>query len=111
MDAFYREHLNGVGDIQFQEIPEGADPNCWLFTFSTSRMRELLDNINKNGVQSRPFWMPINQLAMFKDDIYINEDDVSASDYENSISIPTCAGITGEQLEDVVGTIKGFYEK
>ncbi|SEA68998.1 LegC family aminotransferase [Bizionia paragorgiae] len=111
MDAFYREHLNGVGDIQFQEIPEGADPNCWLFTFSTSRMRELLDYLNQNGVQSRPFWMPMNQLAMFKDDIYINKNDVSASVYENSISIPSSAGITKEQLETVVRTIKEFYSK
>jgi len=111
MDAFYREHLNGVGDIQFQEIPEGADPNCWLFTFSTSRMRELLEYLNQNGVQSRPFWMPMNQLEMFKEDIYITEHDVSASVYANSISIPSSAGITQEQLETVVKVIKEFYAK
>lgn len=111
MDAFYREHLEGVGDIKFQEIPEDTDPNCWLFTFSTSRMRELLDYLNKNGVQSRPFWMPMNQLAMFKEDIYITENDVSASVYENSISIPSSAGITKEQLSTVVETIKNFYEE
>ncbi|RFC54781.1 LegC family aminotransferase [Brumimicrobium aurantiacum] len=111
MDAFYREHLAGVGDIKFQAIPEKTDPNCWLFTFSTSRMRELLDYLNKNGVQSRPFWMPMNQLAMFKDDIYVSENDVSASVYENSISIPSSAGITKEQLLTVVETIKDFYEE
>ena len=109
MDAFYREHLAGVGDIKFQEIPEGTDPNCWLFTFSTSRMRELLAYLNKNGVQSRPFWMPMNQLAMFMDDIYFNENDVSAEVYEGSISIPSSAGITKEQLTKVVETIKEFY--
>lgn len=110
MDAFYREQLEGVGDIKFQAIPEEADPNCWLFTFSTSRMRELLEYLNANGVQSRPFWMPMNQLVMFKDDIYFNEKDVSASVYENSISIPSSAGITKEQLEIVVKTIKAFNE-
>ncbi|WP_027124334.1 LegC family aminotransferase [Gelidibacter mesophilus] len=110
MDAFYRTHLEGVGDIKFQEIPEGTDPNCWLFTFSTSRMRELLDYLNANGVQSRPFWMPMNQLDMFKDEIYITKNDVSASVYDNSISIPSSAGITKEQLETVVETIKTFYE-
>jgi aminotransferase in exopolysaccharide biosynthesis len=110
MDAFYRKHLEGIGDIKFQAIPEGTDPNCWLFTFSTSRMRELLDYLNKNGVQSRPFWMPMNQLVMFKDDIYFTEKDVSASVYENSISIPSSAGITGEQLEEVVRVIKDFFK-
>lgn len=109
MDAFYREQLKGVGDIKFQEIPEGTDPNCWLFTFSTSRMRELLEYLNENGVQSRPFWMPMNQLEMFKDNIYINTSDVSANVYADSISIPSSAGITQEQLETVVKTIKAFY--
>lgn len=109
MDAFYREQLKGVGDIKFQEIPEGTDPNCWLFTFSTSRMRELLEYLNANGVQSRPFWMPMNQLEMFKDNIYINTSDVSASVYTHSISIPSSAGITKAQLETVVRTIKDFY--
>lgn len=110
MDAFYRSQLEGVGDIQFQTIPEGTDPNCWLFTFKTARMRELLDYLNQNGVQSRPFWMPMNQLDMFKDERYITETDVSASVYENSISIPSSVGITQEQLETVVRTIKGFYD-
>ncbi|WP_026811012.1 LegC family aminotransferase [Arenibacter latericius] len=110
MDAFYREQLNGVGDIKFQEIPEGTNPNGWLFTFSTSRMRELLDYLNANGVQSRPFWMPMNQLDMFKDEFYFNKTDVSASVYDSSISIPSSAGITQEQMETVVATIKAFYK-
>jgi len=111
MDAFYRKQLAGVGDIKFQEIPEDTDPNCWLFTFQTSRMRELLDYLNNNGVQSRPFWMPMNQLDMFKDDIYIQDNDISASVYKNSLSIPSSAGITQEQLEEVVRVIKEFYSK
>ncbi|MCM4167378.1 GDP-perosamine synthase [Arenibacter antarcticus] len=110
MDAFYRKELNGVGDIKFQEIPEGTNPNGWLFTFSTSRMRELLEYLNANGVQSRPFWMPMNQLDMFKDEFYFNKTDVSASVYDTSISIPSSAGITQEQMEKVVATIKAFYK-
>ncbi len=111
LDAYYRKALNGVGDITFQAIPEGATPNGWLFTFRTSRMRELLAYLNDNGVQSRPFWMPMNQLEMFKEVQYITKTDVSATVYENSISIPSSAGITQEQLETVVKTIKAFYRK
>ena len=109
MDAFYRTNLKDVGDIKFQSILTDTDPNCWLFTFSTTLMRELLAYLNSHGVQSRPFWMPMNQLAMFKDEIYINEKDVSASIYKNCISIPSSAGITYEQQEIVVKTIKAFY--
>ncbi|WP_224490279.1 LegC family aminotransferase [Robertkochia flava] len=110
MDAFYREQLKGVGDIQFQEVTSGVEANGWLFTFKTSRMRELLDYLNANGVQSRPFWMPMNQLSMFTEEIYITKEDHSNSVYEQCISIPSSAGITQQQLETVVQTIKQFYE-
>ena len=110
MDAFYRRELKGVGDIAFQEITEGVDANCWLFTFRTSHMRGLLEHLNKNGAQSRPFWMPMNQLDMFKNDLYFNQSDVSAKVYETSISIPSSAGIKDNELEEVVRLIKQFYQ-
>ncbi|WP_274475274.1 LegC family aminotransferase [Mangrovimonas aestuarii] len=109
MDAFYRKALTGVGDIQFQQVSVDVNPNCWLFTFSTSRMRELLAYLNEKGVQSRPFWMPMNQLEMFKKDIYISDSDVSSTIYDTCISIPSSAGISQEEMETVVMTIKSFY--
>jgi len=110
MDRFYRKHLNNVGDIKFQQIPEGTHPNGWLFTFRTSKMRQLLAYLNSNGVQARPFWMPMNQLEMFKKDIYITNANVSATVYNTSISIPSSTGITNKQLQTVVETIKAFYK-
>jgi dTDP-4-amino-4,6-dideoxygalactose transaminase len=74
-------------------------------------MRSLLDFLNSNGIQSRPFWMPMNQLEMFKDDIYVSENDNSSSIYETCISIPSSAGITQEQMNEVVKKIKEFYQK
>ena len=110
MDRFYRKHLNNIGDIKFQQIPEGTHPNGWLFTFRSSKMRQLLAYLNSNGVQARPFWMPMNQLEMFKKDIYITNANVSATVYDTSISIPSSTGITNKQLQTVVETIKAFYK-
>ena len=110
MDAFYRTELKGVGDIVFQDILNDVSPNCWLFTFKTSHMRALLEYLNANGVQSRPFWMPMNQLQMFKDSIYISTQNQSAKIYEDCISIPSSAGITSNELLIVVQTIKNFYQ-
>ena len=110
MDRFYRCHLKDIGDIKFQEIPQGTNHNGWLFTFKTSKMRQLLAYLNSNGVQARPFWMPMNQLKMFKNEIYVTNTDVSASVYNTSISIPSSAGITQKQLQTVVETIKTFFK-
>jgi aminotransferase in exopolysaccharide biosynthesis len=110
MDAFYREQLAGVGDIRFQEITPGVTPNCWLFTFRTQRMRELLTYLNANGVQSRPFWTPMNQLPMYSGWRYYHQEDNSSALHAEAISIPSSSGITMDQLVEVVGKIKAFYD-
>jgi len=109
IDAYYRSELNGVGDIWFQKILAKAEPNCWLFTFGTKHMRPLLAFLNENGVQSRPFWVPMNQLPMFADAPYINVYDHSSRVFETSISIPCSAGISDHELATVVEMIKQFY--
>jgi aminotransferase in exopolysaccharide biosynthesis len=109
MDSYYRTQLNGVGDIEFQEVSDEVDANCWLFTFKTKYMRQLLNFLNDNGVQSRPFWMPMNQLEMFKNDIFISNDNQSEQVYASSISIPSSAGISLQEMETVVSKIKLFY--
>lgn len=111
IDRFYREQLAGVGDIRFQKVAENVDPNCWLFTFRTERMRELLDYLNERGIQSRPFWMPMNQLPMFRDKLYMRREDHSARVYETSISIPSSVGLTDEEMEEVVRVIRAFFQK
>ncbi|KXK40729.1 MAG: glutamine--scyllo-inositol transaminase [Bacteroidetes bacterium OLB9] len=109
MDKFYRTELEGVGDIAFQKVRPDVDPNCWLFTFKTARMRDLLDYLNKKEIFSRPFWMPMNQLRMFKKLLYVNKEDHSTKLYESCISIPSSVGITLEQQETVVKEIKHFF--
>lgn len=109
MDAYYRSQLAGVGDIRFQDITAGVDPNCWLFTFRTEKMRELLPYLNANGVQSRPFWMPMNQLPMFRNNLYIRREDYTGQLYDTCISIPSSIGLNGQQLESVCQHIRQFY--
>lgn len=110
MDQYYRSQLSGIGDIEFQQVSADVVANCWLFTFKTKHMRGLLEYLNANGVQSRPFWVPMNQLEMFKNEIYISDDNNSDQVYKTSISIPSSAGITATEMETVVKTIKEFYE-
>jgi perosamine synthetase len=110
MDAFYRRELTGVGDIEFQNVSTDISANCWLFTFKTNQMRGLLEFLNSNGVQSRPFWMPMNQLVMFENEIYVQKEDHSSKIYETCISIPSSAGITQDQMSEVVNKIKEFYQ-
>lgn len=110
MDAFYRENLSHLPGIEFQKIRKEVDPNCWLFTFAIPEKQALINYLNENGVMCRPFWVPMNQLPMFRDEHYVSKEDHSAQVYDSCLSIPSSVNLTDEQMETVVNTIHQFYQ-
>ena len=111
IDFIYRNELNGIGDIKFQKNSPSSNPNCWLFTFRTKTMSKLLNYLNSNGIQSRPFWTPMNRLPMYSKLNYISEYDYSNQLYEQCISIPSSSNLKQSDQEMVVSAIKNFYNK
>ena len=111
IDALYRRELQGVGDIKFQVNDANSDPNCWLFTFRTKKMRELLNYLNNNKIQSRPFWTPMNKLPMYKDLRYIHENNISNKIFKECISIPSSSNLSIEDQSKVILEIKNFYKQ
>ena len=109
INAFYRNALDGVGDIRFQEIKDNVDCNYWLFTIMSSRQKELLKALNDQQYQSRPFWVPMNRLRMFTNDVYYTKTDRSEFIYRNCLSIPCSTNIKDEEMEKVVKVIKGVF--
>lgn len=109
INTIYRNELEEVGDITFQEATEGVDPNCWLFTIRTSKQKELLNSLNKNNLQSRPFWVPMNQLAMFSNDTYISNTDCSNTIYQECLSIPCSTNINNQEIDSVIDVIKKCF--
>ena len=109
--SYYRDNLQGVGDIGFQLVHDVVVSNEWLFTITTSSMQELLVYLNANGVMSRPFWIPMNQLPMYKNNLYVNHSDVSARVHGSALSIPCSTNILKSDLEKVVATIKMFFDR
>ncbi|MBL0145274.1 MAG: DegT/DnrJ/EryC1/StrS family aminotransferase [Chitinophagaceae bacterium] len=68
-----------------------------------------MKTLNDSKMQSRPFWVPMNQLQMFKDDIYYNKTDRSDYLYKRCLSIPCSTNITNEELKAVADKIKECY--
>jgi perosamine synthetase len=108
---YYRQTLKGIGDIQFQTVKTGIVSNEWLFTITTSRMSELLHFMKSNGIMCRQFWVPMNQLPMYRSCIYFNKNDVSAKVHRKALSLPCSTNITKLQLEEVTTKINFFFSR
>ena len=107
--ALYKNELQGVGEISFQQITEGVQPNWWLPTIMTEKQKAVLKILNENKMQSRPFWVPMNQLRMFKGNIFYNKEDHSNYVYQRCLSIPCSTNITDEQVRAVSDKIREVY--
>jgi perosamine synthetase len=107
--AIYKNALQGIGDIKFQEVSEDVNPNWWLPTIFSSKQKELLKVLNENKMQSRPFWVPMNQLVMFKDDVFVQDNNNSDFVYKHCLSIPCSTNITNEELQGVIDIIKSVF--
>ena len=105
----YKQELQGIGDIRFQQVSDNVKPNWWLPTIMTEKQKAVLKILNDNKMQSRPFWVPMNQLRMFKENIYYNKNDRSKFVYQRCLSIPCSTNITDEQIKAVVAKIKECY--
>lgn len=106
---YYKRALEGVGDIRFQKVREGVNPNWWMPTIATAKQRAVLKILNERQLQSRPLWVPMNQLAMFKDEIYFQQNDCSNMLYQQCLSIPCSTNILEEELHKVVTAIQSIY--
>ncbi len=107
--AYYKKELTGTGDIKFQEVSNEVNPNWWLPTIFTKKQKAVLKILNGHKMQSRPFWVPMNQLRMFKNDIYINKNDRSGFVYQHCLSIPCSTNITDEEMQGVCDKIKSAF--
>ena len=72
---FYKNELRGVGDIIFQKIDNNVNSNWWLPTIMTGKQKSVLQILNDNKMQSRPFWVPMNKLPMFTNDVYYTKNN------------------------------------
>ncbi len=108
--AFYKKELSGVGDIEWQQVSDDVNPNWWLPTIKTARQRDVLKILNDHKMQSRPFWVPMNQLPMFKNNIYYNKTDRSEFVYKHCLSIPCSTNITNEEMKGVAHKIKEVFK-
>jgi dTDP-4-amino-4,6-dideoxygalactose transaminase len=109
IDSFYREHLKDVGDIKFQKVEEAVDPNCWLFTFYSTKQAEILTQLKSNNIIARPFWFPMNQLPMFKENPYFFKEDYARDIHLNCLSIPSSLSLEEKDLAEVVRVIKSVF--
>ncbi|MCZ2111559.1 MAG: DegT/DnrJ/EryC1/StrS family aminotransferase [Dehalococcoidia bacterium] len=108
--ARYAE-CRSVSGHRLQPIaPWGVAP--WLFCITVTpefgRSRdELADILYGDGIESRPFFIPLHRLPPFRDDSAARREILPVTDQlsDRGMNLPTHAGMTTESIDMVVTAI------
>jgi perosamine synthetase len=116
MFATYRSGLDGIPGIGFQPVADWAMPAPWLFCitvdpYAYGRTRdELVTRLDAEGIETRPFFMPLNALPPFREGAIGRGDAVPVAEglSESGLNLPTFGGLTDEDQARVIDSVRAL---
>lgn len=112
----YRSGLAGVPGIGFQPVAEWAVPAPWLFCITVDphvygRTRdELVDRLGDAGIDTRPFFIPLNALPPFREGALGRGDAVPVAEAlgASGLNLPTFGGLTDDNQARVIDSMQAL---
>lgn len=105
----YNVFFQSVEGAKPQQVTSGVQPNNWLYTINLPKQAEIRKYLLAHKVEVRPFWVPMNQLPAFQNEIYVQENDIAGTIYKSCLSLPCSTGLKEEEQEQVIALLKKFY--
>lgn len=105
----YNDFFKNVDGAHAQKTTDNVEPNNWLYTIRIKEQEDLRKKLLSSKIEVRPFWVPMNQLPAFKNDLYFTKEDVSDRLYRSCLSLPCSTGLTSEEQELVISQLEEFY--
>jgi perosamine synthetase len=113
--SLYKERLQDVPGIEFQPVAPWAVPAPWLFSvtidpysFGISR-DDLVARLLKEGIETRPFFIPLHILPPFRELQYRTylHPEVSERIGCRGLNLPTHTGLSDADIDRVCEAIIG----
>lgn len=108
----YKSNFSGIPQIQMSPNPTNSVSNCWLSAIVFSKdckttFMQIVDELSKHNIESRPTWKPMHMQPVFKDCDYFNTYDYSVCQdlFSRSLCLPSDTKMTNEQIDMICSII------
>ena len=108
--SMYSEGLQDLVDCSLMEEAKYAFSTFWLYTLLMhdsavdNDSRQVIRELQKFGIQSRPLWRPAHRQKMFQDCVYYGTD-YADSMHALGVQLPSSVGLQIEEQEYVIQTL------
>ncbi len=112
---FYKEHLGDLPGVEMMPENEWDDSNYWLSCILLNgkiKPLDIIEALEEENIESRPIWKPMHLQPFYKDYDFITIKDhtsVGEDIFNRGVCLPSDTKMTDEDLERVVGVIKGLW--
>lgn len=112
--AQYRRALQDVPGIGFQPCAGWAEPAPWLFCITVDAAEfglsrdELADALAGDGIETRPFFIPLHTLPPFRAEARLRGDELPVTERlaASGLNLPTHSRMTESDVEAVASAIR-----
>lgn len=116
---FYKKELSEIQDIEMMPICEYGTSNYWLSCMTLSpeskiRPIQILMALEKENIESRLIWKPMQLQPIFEKYAFFSHDDqkksVSEDIFSRGLCLPSDTKMTLETMKKVTSIIKKLWE-
>jgi perosamine synthetase len=113
--SLYKNNLKHINQINFLKPIEQNKPVHWFTNIIVKNKKKLKEHLYKNGIQTRDFFLPLNNQPCFLNTRLIKNINskfpVSEYLYKCGLSLPSSYELTEKQIFFISEKIKEFYSK
>lgn len=114
----YKEGFKNIKEIQMQLYMQNSKPNFWLSAIildkdSKVTPLQIIEALEKENIESRPIWKPMQLQPVFadRDFITLNENgSVSEDIFSRGVCLPSDTKMTKEEQAKVIKVIEGLFD-
>ena len=114
----YKEAFKDIDDINMMPITEGCTSNQWLSVItlkeeSKVKSTDIIDALEKENIESRRIWKPMNLQPVYKDNMFYNhnENGISVGEdiFNRGVCLPSDTKMTNDDLKRVINIITSLF--
>jgi len=109
---FYKRELGHLTGINFMPVNAWDEPNYWLSCITLNgkvKPLDIIEALQAENIESRPIWKPMHLQPVFGKYDYIGAN-IAESLFENGVCLPSDTKISEDELNKIVGIIKGLWK-
>ena len=115
----YKEAFSDISEISMNPMNPDGEANNWLSCMTVEPAcgitpDQVMDALAKENIESRPIWKPMHLQPVYQScDFFSNKEEGSVSEeiFTNGLCLPSDIKNTKEDMDRIIGIIRGLFGK